>query len=1283
MSSEHLKKRLERITFDQRGNLYDKFYSRLTESKKEDLQYVEELKKIPPFPHTSDYNSYKEFEQASNQWKNDFLQSNPKIQLPQSIGTSFYRPFIHIKKQMQELREQSINNNSTSDGLSINSEQNSNKSNSSYQKSPSIIIQSTNQNNNSTDDGDDSRWIEMGKELPNFMEDTNSIIGESEPWSNQIIPTEPDPYSFDTYSEYENAYIKWGQIISNSLETVPPHANEFIELHKITSNKIKAGEKEMKRLNEEEKRNCNNGNLNSSKFNNGASNELNCQKTNYESWLSSLTKNNYLQLPLTGFQSIENLKYDINQNRYRQLKELLNKNNFNINYIEKIYHFNLQKVVNRYEKVKKINKISVNKIIKKTIEKEYENENQDLDLYQKFVSYFNSVKNSIPESLFIKSSRVIGRLIPLNKLELKKYNLVKNNDNDNNNIKKNNKIPKYITNFQNNYIRRNDIADENLIKSNFNSNIHIKKNNLIFIIPNYDLDEKINLNLISKKSPNSKESINKYQCQLKASLKEYTQNRLNLRYSPKKYTKENIDKEFLKHDRIFKKNDEKPKIENLLQIVLLNSNFDIFQDWLKQNTSFNLKLSKNIDTFHSIINKSNIENFLNLFFESSSKKIHSKVAFVLSKLLFSSTGIFLIEQFVKNHNLKSLFSIIYALNYFEDENININLPNINEELNYSKFLWSFNFYPIEMNIILLFYLKKIIKIFEKKKTEIISKKNLEKNLQNILQIYNNVIKKLNEQLLFEPKFITTFIWVGYDNKCKKFSNYYLFLILILLNQKNEKINQYFIDEKIDIRNKIINFSHTKFNHIKTTIKILIKKILKNDLLFRHLINIYRSHSDYLLNDLSLQHITKSNSNNNNNNDNNNNNNNNNNFNNNKKQINNGKKIQIQNIFSYLILKKSCNKLKHLYKNKKQNTQIEVQSNEKEQITFLNDRSFNNLICQLFDVMNEPNKKPLTKLYELIAKMLSKMSKYILIFWNLEISDSNSIKNKRKMDNNFYLEEQSLIKLFQMILLNNQNINSTKLKISLIKILTNIIPDPKIHQFYMNKEDKFYSKIYTFLRNVDDYKLAKYIFKLLFTIIIYNSRAINDLIKNKKLQTFMALISSSSTLPLVSSGLYFLSKMLTITELISKNNPNNKIIYFFNQNTNFKQKIPKIINQIHNTFINFFIQNFMFVKINMVFMKYIKDNDNNNYNSFVCSKLFKVYNIILTKPYCNKIRKKNKKKEQYKEGILFFENIYIAKGFEKKSNDASGYDTNGNDKNDNKSLDNKKSKKKFKRWFNKN
>ncbi|KAJ3424520.1 hypothetical protein M0812_29242 [Anaeramoeba flamelloides] len=563
-----------------------------------------------------------------------------------------------------------------------------------------------------------------------------------------------------------------------------------------------------------------------------------------------------------------------------------------------------------------------------------------------------------------------------------------------------------------------------------------------------------------------------------------------------------------------------------------------------------------------------------------------------------------------------------------------------------------------MNIILLFYLKKIIKIFKKKKKEIF-KSILKNSLKKLTLLYNSILKKLDKQLLFEPIFLEKYIWFGYCNKSQKFSNYYLFLILTLLNLKNDNISRYFVDEKIDLKNKIINFKQIKFTHIKITIKILIKKILKNDLIFQLINNQYRVSPFCLLNDLSTQKIIK--------------------LHNNNVIITNAKNIPIKTIFCDLLSKSSYNKLKQLYKNKKENPHIKIKSKELEKITFLNETNFNNLICHLFDLINESNKEQPIQLLELIAKMLSKMSKFLLIFWEIEISYSNSISQKDSIDKTFTIENTVLIKLFQIIISNNQSVRSSKLKMSLVKILTNIIPDPKVYQFYLNIEDKFYSKLYLFLRNAEGYKLAKLIFKLVFTIIIYNPGAINDLINNKKLHTFLALISSSSTLPLVASSLYFLSKMLTITELISKKNKNGasaKQLKFFNSH-NFKQKMFKSINQIHNTFINFFVQNFLFVKLNMVFMKYIKDksNNNNKFISFVCSKLFNVYNIILTKPYCNKIKKRNKKKLQYKEGILFFQNICFGKNIKTNFIDY-------NNSNSNKTTDNKKSRKKLQRWFNK-
>ncbi|KAJ3444619.1 sca1 complex scaffold protein scaa [Anaeramoeba flamelloides] len=136
LSIESLKQRLESITFDQKGNLYDKFYSQLKTSKKEDKNYIEELKTIPPFPHISDYQNYHEFEQASIKWNNDILQLNQNLKLPQSIGTSLYRPF-NLDQQKQELKnvEKFLDSNLTIDKISTSSKKNI----SSYRKNISMF----------------------------------------------------------------------------------------------------------------------------------------------------------------------------------------------------------------------------------------------------------------------------------------------------------------------------------------------------------------------------------------------------------------------------------------------------------------------------------------------------------------------------------------------------------------------------------------------------------------------------------------------------------------------------------------------------------------------------------------------------------------------------------------------------------------------------------------------------------------------------------------------------------------------------------------------------------------------------------------------------------------------------------------------------------------------------------------------------------------------------------------------------------------------------------------
>ncbi|KAJ3444618.1 nnp-1 protein putative nuclear protein 1 nop52 [Anaeramoeba flamelloides] len=1148
------------------------------------------------------------------------------------------------------------------------------------------------------------------------MEDTISILGKTEPWSNQIIPKEPDPYSFNTYSEYEKAYLNWGKVVIENTKKIPPHAKDFKQLHKITKSETKPQKNEKctdVNNKEEEKHNekINKGKvLKSSYLDLKKLNNFPHLKTKFGDWLFNYEKLINLQSPLTAFQSIEILHFNLSQNKYNQSKQLLYNNNFNINYIDKIYDFNFEKIINKYKKYDESNIFKSNSKILKKINNGNKIENEDTKLYECLVFFFNFIKGSITECLSNKSARILGTMNGIqecnnNKLGIKNQNGNGNDDNENENNNKvndNKKILIYFKTLKNNYLRRNDILDGIFQLHNNYPKYKVEGEKIILQIPNYDLNESFDLNLISKKNLNSKKLISKYENQLKSNLNEYNENKLKLRHYPNKYSKSNIDNEFLKHDQIFNTINDKPKIEHILQILLIDCHLDIFKDWLKKKSSFKSKIIQNGDIFHSLINKSNIKKILDLFFMSNSKKIHSKIAYIISKPLLSSTGSLIIEYFFNNNNLKYLFSIIYALNYFEDENININLPYIDEELNYSELLCGFNSSEIEISIMKCFYNQQIIKANKKKQDRIKTKTN-QVNLKKNNQLYSSILSQLLKQIQSVPEFLEEYIWIGYSSRSKRISNYYLLLIVILLNQNNETINRCFISPKVDLRNKLLQFMKTKYKHVKITLEILFKYLLKNDLILKYLINQYHSSPLYLISDLSPSmaiNLNNSNRNKNNininnkkNNHNNNNNNNNNNSNSNSNSNSSGILIlPFKSIFCYLILKASCNKYKTIYLEKViTNKGVKIDPVELEENALLNEKCFQNIIGHLFELINEENTQPI-QLLELIAKMIFKMSKYLLIFWKVDIYNKNIKIKKETIDNSFYIENTILVKLLQMVLLNNGKNYSIKLKSYLVKILINLLPHPKIYQFYLNNEEKFFSKIYTCLRNTNDYNLAKLIFKLLFNIIFFNENAINELIDKKKLQTFLALISSSSTIPLVTSGLYFLSKMLTINDYVRQKKKTLTLI----NSKHFSKKMSKIVNKTHAIFIDFFYQNFMFVKLNMVFMKYIKDTPINNQNPFVCSKLFQAYNIILTKPFCQKILKNNKKKEQYKEGIHFFENLCIGKNmeldlFKKSNNNNNNINTNNNNNNNNfnsnsnnnKYLDKKNSKSKFKRWFNKN
>jgi len=52
----------------------------------------------------------------------------------------------------------------------------------------------------------------------------------NDPWEFLLCPEEPDPLDYETFEAYEEAIQRWGEICTQVLTKIPPHAEQLLDI---------------------------------------------------------------------------------------------------------------------------------------------------------------------------------------------------------------------------------------------------------------------------------------------------------------------------------------------------------------------------------------------------------------------------------------------------------------------------------------------------------------------------------------------------------------------------------------------------------------------------------------------------------------------------------------------------------------------------------------------------------------------------------------------------------------------------------------------------------------------------------------------------------------------------------------------------------------------------------------------------------------------------------------------------------------------------------------------
>lgn len=185
----------------------------------------------------------------------------------------------------------------------------------------------------------------------------------------------------------------------------------------------------------------------------------------------------------------------------------------------------------------------------------------------------------------------------------------------------------------------------------------------------------------------------------------------------------------------------------------------------------------------------------------------------------------------------------------------------------------------------------------------------------------------------------------------------------------------------------------------------------------------------------------------------------------------------------------------------------------------------------------------------------------------------------------------------------------------------------------------------FCREGRHHSFNKNAWKLFFQTIEYHSGAIEEYIKNKYLVQFLDLavnVSNNSGI-VITNGLHYLKKLFQLCEKANKGG------------TPFRND-PKSVEKDVKMLVSFFIEKHHFIKLHIMYKRFTQTYPGGpfrvlffsffsfffNLAFFFKKELASFYKTIVNDPSCEKLLKDAFKNNEYKEGLLFINNLFIIK-----------------------------------------
>ncbi|KAJ6244892.1 sca1 complex scaffold protein scaa [Anaeramoeba flamelloides] len=270
---EGIKKKIEETKAKQTNCVLGDPYFETREGKMEQTKQLSssDLSHFDFFPDPDDFETYEEYEQAALNWKNEILNKIGTLQLPETISVQTYQfPDYHLKQKKEiesidETNEKENIINVQTDRETFGEENNENKEDQEDNEDKGndlddrakkdLYVDRQEDNNTPFTDQDQSKIFKLlekdinsqefqeNTKLKDYSMNLKLLLNSNDPWESTLIPKEPRPEYYKTYSEFERSYRRWSQIVSNQLKVIPMHARQLQQQALLKPNKKKLKKK--------------------------------------------------------------------------------------------------------------------------------------------------------------------------------------------------------------------------------------------------------------------------------------------------------------------------------------------------------------------------------------------------------------------------------------------------------------------------------------------------------------------------------------------------------------------------------------------------------------------------------------------------------------------------------------------------------------------------------------------------------------------------------------------------------------------------------------------------------------------------------------------------------------------------------------------------------------------------------------------------------------------------------------------------------------------------------